>query len=325
MANPVNLPGAPVRAALLREAVARHPTAPLMRALSDVLFELESDAEAATWFRAAYLEEPGADLLRAIEAESPDRLIRRAEALIAAAAGYSPVIATLAIAYARCGRRAELSSLVDYARFLTVRRLPPTGQPDESFRRALESEILHELTPYYEPRDRAIRHAMRNDALLLSTAPAATAFRAALEAAVRDYLQSLPADSDHPFIRSRPAEWGLEGWAVVSDDRSYHHSHIHTRAWLSGVYYLVRPPVSHDSAARRGWLRVSAPSHLGVGDDAGWPEAWIEPAVGSMVLMPAYFFHETRPLEAPEQRICVAFDVVPQEILDRAPQGHGSM
>jgi hypothetical protein len=42
-----------------------------------------------------------------------------------------------------------------------------------------------------------------------------------------------------------------------------------------------------------------------------WEERWIKPAPGQMVIMPAYFTHETSPMEHDEERICVAFDISP--------------
>ncbi len=284
-----HLPPVAVRIALLREAVARHPTSAAMRALSGALFEAGSDVEAAARFREAYLQDPSEDLSRQAAA-NPDAVMARTRSLIAHGAGFSPVIAALAIALARVRHDAELASLVDHARLLAVRQLPAVeGWPPGELEAALTAEILGDLTSYDEPPERAIRHAMRNDRLLTSATPVATAFRAALESCVRDYINGLAVDS-HPFAVARPADWVLEGWAVVSTERSHHHSHIHPRAWMSGVYYLVRPDVSYDVNAKHGWLRVAAPTHLGVSPDAHWPEQWIEPVVGRAVLMPAYFF-----------------------------------
>jgi len=313
MLSKTRLPEAAARVSLLRQAVTKTPTPALMRALSEALLETDAGTEAAAWFRSAFLRDPNDAVLRQA-ATDPDSTIARARAFIANGAAFSPVIAALALALAGLGRREEVAELMDYERFLVVRQLPEAGGLSlDELRAGLIAEILASLTPYATPTDRAIRHAMRGDGLLSSTTPVAAAFRAALEACVRDYIEAVPQDR-HPFALSTPAQWALEGWAVVSDERSFHTSHIHPRAWLSGVCYLARPNASYDRDRRIGWLRIAAPDHASLPVAADWPERWIEPVVGSVVLMPAYFFHETRPIQVPEQRICVAFDVVPLEI-----------
>lgn len=314
-----HLPSLAARVALLREAVARNPASATMHALSSALFEAGAEAEAAAWFREAYLLEPSEELPRRA-ASAPEAVMAHARALIAHGAGFSTVIAALAIALARLRHDAELSPLVDYARLLMVCQLPEIeGWPAARLRAGLIAEILDDLTSYDEPPDRAIRHAMRNDRLLDSATPVAAAFRTALKACVRAYVDKVPVGA-HPLAAARPADWELEGWAVVSTEGSHHHSHIHPRAWMSGVCYLERPEFSRDVHAKHGWLRVAAPTHLGVPPEAPWPEQWIEPAVGRVVMMPAYFFHETYPLPGPERRICVAFDVVPREISQGPPR-----
>ena len=40
----------------------------------------------------------------------------------------------------------------------------------------------------------------------------------------------------------------------------------------------------------------------------------IEPARGSFILMPAYFFHQTEPMGVDEERICIAFETQHAEL-----------
>jgi hypothetical protein len=40
----------------------------------------------------------------------------------------------------------------------------------------------------------------------------------------------------------------------------------------------------------------------------------VAPEPGTLVLMPGYFYHETRPMGIDQERICIAFDVSPIEI-----------
>jgi Putative 2OG-Fe(II) oxygenase len=40
----------------------------------------------------------------------------------------------------------------------------------------------------------------------------------------------------------------------------------------------------------------------------------IAPEPGTLVLMPAYFYHDPSPIGVDQERICIAFDVVPTEL-----------
>lgn len=50
-----------------------------------------------------------------------------------------------------------------------------------------------------------------------------------------------------------------------------------------------------------------------------WPAAgdaaacWIQPEPGKIVLMPSYFHHRTVPLGVEQRRICVAFEIYPED------------
>jgi hypothetical protein len=103
----------------------------------------------------------------------------------------------------------------------------------------------------------------------------------------------------------------------VSDGASYDLSHIHTHAWASGVYYVVEPPTAREPGSHQGWLHLGPPEERGVTAQQGWAERHIAPKPGRLVLMPGYFYHHTRPMGVDEERICVAFDVVPAEIATR--------
>jgi hypothetical protein len=78
--------------------------------------------------------------------------------------------------------------------------------------------------------------------------------------------------------------------------------------------------VPHHAGCEGGWLRVAPPAQFGVSVAHGWAERMVEPLPGRLVLMPGYFYHETLPTLSDEMRVCVAFNIVPQE-LGSAPPG----
>jgi hypothetical protein len=285
--------------------------------LSTALDENGESGEAVELFRRAFELAPGS--CNGLPVPGPNagpeqgkKMRARAATLMANGVRCTPVVAALAVGEALCGNEDAVKSLVDYGRFFQNYAMsPPKGFAD--FACALAEEIRSGLKFYDEPRDRSIRKGWRNDATIQSTLPASAALTAALREEVESYMAALPADTAHPFTASRPANFRLTGWAVVSDGSSYHKPHIHAEAWASGVYYVVRPPVSREPGTNRGWLTVGPPE----GDQAspvalpGWESRLVEPEPGTLVLMPGYFFHRTRPMDVDQERICVAFDVVP--------------
>jgi len=311
------------RIALLHQAVRTQPqSAALLCELSETLAEAGQEREAASVFRRAYLLEPNicTKALARVGSAGAARLRTYCRSLIANGVAYAPVIAALAVAEAHLGNGAEVQRLVDYDRlFRSYVMAPPDGYDQNSFYCALANEIKSDLRFYDAPPNRAIRHAWRRS-VTGSALPASRAWIQAVRREVDRYIASLPHGSDHPFAASRPSDYVLGAWAVVSGGASYHVSHIHVRAWMSGVFYVIRPPVSRDATSRRGWLEVGAPEErYGVSAAHGWAARTIEPEPGRLVLMPGYFFHATHPMGVDEERICIAFDVMPAELASEDP------
>jgi hypothetical protein len=127
--------------------------------------------------------------------------------------------------------------------------------------------------------------------------------------AVTRFEADLPFESEHGFVARRPKRARLTAWAVVSDGNGHQVSHIHPRAWLSGVYY-VRVPTPPADHPRGGWLLLGDLEPF-----ATCPPPWgireVQPAAGRLVMFPSYVPHSTVETRSNEPRICVAFDVLP--------------
>lgn len=164
----------------------------------------------------------------------------RALSLIRHGVPFSPVIAALAIAEARRGNETGVRALIDYSRFFNCCTVEtPQGSWESGFNSVLAAEIRSDLKFYDEPEQRSIRKGWRNNGVVRSPLPASRALSRILRYHVDQYIAGLQGDSDHPFLAARLSEYVFQGWAVVSDGASQHRSHIHPRAWLSGVYYVV--------------------------------------------------------------------------------------
>ena len=99
-------------------------------------------------------------------------------------------------------------------------------------------------------------------------------------------------------------------WANVIKSEGFQVPHIHPSGWLSAVYYVKLPKVIH-SSGQSGWIEFGEP-YQDIPRTAV-PELFtLRPEEGLLLLFPSYFYHRTLPFRSPDQRISIAFDVVPK-------------
>lgn len=144
--------------------------------------------------------------------------------------------------------------------------------------------------------------AQRDDAPL-------TALRGQILAAVRGYVDAMPADPRHPYFGRRSKGQTFAGsWSSRLRDGGFHTHHIHPEGWISGVYYLQVPPAA-DAGDQSGWLTFGVPN---LGPETSLPALHaVQPRPGRLVLFPSYFWHGTVPFQDEVPRITIAFDLVP--------------
>jgi hypothetical protein len=309
---------------MVRRALAETPGSPaLWFDFAEALADAGEEREAASAFERGYRMNPMACPVpltagRLTSTGSFAAARDYARSLICRGVWFSPVIASLAIAECFLGNEAAVRILIDYKRFFSCKVIQtPEGCSRSEFHSRLATELRSDLKFYSQPESRAIRHAWRQAGVMESRLAMASRLGAIIRERVDGYIADLPDDPSHPFVASRPSRYVLESWSVVSDGNSYHASHLHHRAWASGVYYVVRPPSSRSPENKRGWLHVGPPDSVGA--LPGWESRMVEPEPGTLLLMPGYFFHRTVPTGVDEERICIAFDVVPAEIAELAP------
>jgi uncharacterized protein (TIGR02466 family) len=127
--------------------------------------------------------------------------------------------------------------------------------------------------------------------------------------AVDDYESRLPATGD-AFVTHRPKQVKLAAWAIVYDADGHQLPHRHPEGWLSGVYYVTAPRGEGELHYRGDLVVGEVPLRYGL-DEPPWAIREIEPVPGRIVLFPSYVPHSTRRANVGDERICVAFDVVP--------------
>lgn len=110
--------------------------------------------------------------------------------------------------------------------------------------------------------------------------------------------------NDEGFIGHWPSEYYLNGWLVSMNSGGALRPHMHEKGWLSGsVYINVPSQLEGDS----GNLVVCIEEDL---TDINQKES-IDVVTGSLCLFPASLLHYTIPFESEEERIVLAFDIVP--------------
>jgi hypothetical protein len=134
--------------------------------------------------------------------------------------------------------------------------------------------------------------------------------RDAIADAVAKYIRELPDDPDHPMARRKQDEFSFSGsWSCRLASSGYHTNHVHPKGWISSAYYVHLPDAVDDETGRQGWLKFGE-SNLALGA-RDTPARHERPVVGRLVLFPSYFWHGTVPFRSSDNRLTVAFDVVP--------------
>ena len=206
--------------------------------------------------------------------------------------------------------------LLDYDRLLQRRKLERVeGWPSlAAFNADLTRAIYAHPTLMRDPPGKATQHGSQTLEILDTADGPIAALRQEIEAAVARYLaQTVAASSD--VFAPPPSRWGLHGWGVVLRSSGHQTPHFHPAGIVSGVYYARIPAVVRSGAAgAAGCIRFGEPEPaLVAAKRPATPLATtVRPEEGLMILFPSYFWHQTIPFESSEERICVAFDVMPQ-------------
>ena len=133
---------------------------------------------------------------------------------------------------------------------------------------------------------------------------------AGLEHCIRDYIERLPRDQEHPLLLRRSERFSFAAsWSARLQRSGYHTMHVHPLGWISSACYIQVPEAIAGSGANGGGIKFGEPD-IDLGS-YGEARRVIQPATGRLVLFPSYMWHGTVPFAADEPRMSVAFDVVP--------------
>lgn len=299
----------------LRRAVELAPDSDTLRLnLGNLFVAMDRHAEACEAFeRALALNPRNANAHQMLGAERLMRGEARAalghfDACVALGLNNAGIQAHRAIALTELGERDAVRALVDLDTLVRPASIGDAhGFPSlQDFNAALAAHVAQNITLHEE---KTTVHGLDTDELLEADEPCVVALKRFIYGQIEARLASLPGGS-HPFAVTAPQRWGTESWGVKMWRQGHQVTHIHRKAWLSGVYYVQLPEAVRDGQeGHEGWIEFGrGPAELYASAE---PEVrLIRPVEGLLLTFPSYVWHRTIPFEGTRERISIAFDVI---------------
>lgn len=115
-------------------------------------------------------------------------------------------------------------------------------------------------------------------------------------------------DSKEGFIKNWPNSYNISGWLVSMQSGGKLEPHMHDIGWLTGSIYINVPPKSKTDNGNLVLCLDDKENLIGFDKDH---ERIINVKTGSLCLFPSSLHHYTIPFEEEENRIVLAFDIIP--------------
>tara|TARA_B100000941_G_C28506682_1_gene557823 strand:- start:242 stop:1567 length:1326 start_codon:yes stop_codon:yes gene_type:complete len=119
------------------------------------------------------------------------------------------------------------------------------------------------------------------------------------------YVNFLSRKKENIFSRNLPSGNLITSWSMIAEKESYHFSHNHHSAWVSGVFY-IEVPKTHDHL---GGSIIFSPNGYDYPVKKKSDDLIIKPKSGEIIFFPSHLFHKTLPTETASTRICLPFNI----------------
>ena len=127
---------------------------------------------------------------------------------------------------------------------------------------------------------------------------------------IEDYIETY-CKSDDLYIKRWPSIFSIQGWTVFLQKQGKQNSHNHLSGWMSGVIYLQVPKANNKKNG--GAIEFSIYGYDYPKIKKNYPTQIFSPKTGSMILFPSSLYHRTIPIISDDERISLAFDIIPNE------------
>ena len=135
--------------------------------------------------------------------------------------------------------------------------------------------------------------------------------KAEIESIIRSEVEKFRTqfkDSKEGFIKNWPVSYKINGWLVCMRSGGKLDPHMHDNGWITGSIYINMPPKSKiDNGnlvlclSEKGYIPGVEKKHHKI----------IDVVTASLCLFPSSLHHYTIPFEEKEERIVLAFDIIP--------------
>jgi tetratricopeptide (TPR) repeat protein len=287
-----------------RRAIAHDPNFAMAHGiLADALRKLGRDSEAVPHFLKHGTPESAGRALEVLFQSGDMAAFEAAQQALSRSQPDNIRLATVSVqAAARYGPRYASRFCADPLKYIGVTNLLSTLAPFEAFAGQVLSEAKA-LDAVWEPPAKTTKGGFQTEGDLFSLAtPGIARLRAVIGDTIEAYFASHAGSLDR-YVTHRPRELLLKGWVVRLRRSGRQDMHIHPDGWLSGVLYAKLPP----RTGTEGAIGFSLS-----GRNAGPLDHQYQPRLGDLVLFPSSLFHATVPFSADEERISIAFDLLPQ-------------
>ena len=113
---------------------------------------------------------------------------------------------------------------------------------------------------------------------------------------------------DCGLIKWFPNKLSLKAWLVRLLKEGHQTEHIHHAGWISGVFYLQVPKYTNQE---EGCIELGLWGYDYPLLNKNYPRKRYYPKNGDIILFPSSLFHRTIPFHSNEERLSIAFDLIP--------------
>ena len=255
-------------------------------------------------------EEFGATLIRAGDYQRAVSELRKGHQL---QPRRSTILAFLSIALNELGDP-SVNELVDYEKFVRVAKIAvPKGYDSlEAFNADLHEELQTHYHNPYHPMDQTMRGGTQTpNNLFQNPSGLVSVLKEQISDVVRQFIDDLEADPDHPFLRFINREFVYTGvWSTIIEESGYDRSHVHNEGWMSGTYYAKVPDFDEAQLGEHdGCIQFGEPNTM-YASERNATRRIIAPQIGTVVLFPSYYWHGVRKFDRNGVRHSVSYDLI---------------